>query len=259
MTTNPTARPPGLISTANLTAASRPAPPLALDSATLAAARLPGQPGDRAIPGRIKLACSLAAGAHRDPSRPALTDGEIEARAREDVQDAEIVRARAQHCAHQRDHLFLGKWLRPRVALTDRLSDVLRGLAGRGSEIQNAAMAMQNRPMINPLSGACSLPASARRRGVALGRQSDGAPRAVITAKGTVRRHATSSVRNGWGPSVRRRVSSGPGAITPLTLAATLRVCHCPRMRTLSRSQTVAARVTASFSIVRARRRWSSL
>jgi len=38
------------------------------------------------------------------------------------------------------------------VARTDRLSDVLRGLAGRGSEIQNAATAMQNRPMINPLS-----------------------------------------------------------------------------------------------------------
>lgn len=41
------------------------------------------------------LARSLAAGAHRDPSRPALTEGEIEARAREDVQDAELVRVAA--------------------------------------------------------------------------------------------------------------------------------------------------------------------
>jgi hypothetical protein len=42
-----------------------------------------------------ELSCSLAAGAHRDPSRPALGEGEIEARAREDVQDAELVRVAA--------------------------------------------------------------------------------------------------------------------------------------------------------------------
>jgi len=42
-----------------------------------------------------ELARSLAAGAHRDPSRPALGQGEIEARAREDVQDAELVRVAA--------------------------------------------------------------------------------------------------------------------------------------------------------------------
>src|SRR5207302_8204749 len=38
------------------------------------------------------LARALADGAHRDPRRPALRPSEIDARAREDVQDAELVR-----------------------------------------------------------------------------------------------------------------------------------------------------------------------
>ena len=50
-----------------------------------------------------------------------------------------------------------------------------------------------------------------RRRRVALGRQFDGGPRAAITAKGTVRRHARSSGRKGGCPSVRRRVSPDRG------------------------------------------------
>jgi integrase len=41
------------------------------------------------------LARSLAAGAHRDPSRLALSADEITARAREDAQDAELVRVAA--------------------------------------------------------------------------------------------------------------------------------------------------------------------
>ena len=42
-----------------------------------------------------ELARALAAGAHRDPSRPALSEDEINARAREDAQDAELVRVAA--------------------------------------------------------------------------------------------------------------------------------------------------------------------
>lgn len=41
------------------------------------------------------LARALADGAHRDPSRPALSPTEIEARAHEDAQDAELVRVAA--------------------------------------------------------------------------------------------------------------------------------------------------------------------
>jgi integrase len=42
-----------------------------------------------------ELARSLTAGAHRDPSRPALGEHEMEARRREDAQDAELVRVAA--------------------------------------------------------------------------------------------------------------------------------------------------------------------
>jgi integrase len=55
------------------------------------------------------LARSLAAGAHRDPSRPALDEGEIEARAREDVQDAELVRI-AAYAGLRRGELVALHW-----------------------------------------------------------------------------------------------------------------------------------------------------
>ena len=55
------------------------------------------------------LARSLAAGAHRDPSRPALGEGEIEARAREDVQDAELVRV-AAYAGLRRGELVALHW-----------------------------------------------------------------------------------------------------------------------------------------------------
>jgi integrase len=56
-----------------------------------------------------ELARSLAAGAHRDPSRPALSPDEIEARAREDVQDAELIRV-AAYAGLRRGELVALRW-----------------------------------------------------------------------------------------------------------------------------------------------------
>jgi integrase len=78
-------------------------------------------------PSRIEaLARSLAAGAHRDPSRPAFAQNEIEARAREDVQDAEVVRIAAYAglrrgelvALHWRDVDFVGRKLIIRRSLS---------------------------------------------------------------------------------------------------------------------------------------------
>jgi integrase len=55
------------------------------------------------------LARSLADGAHRDASRPALADQEIAARAREDVQDAELVRV-AAYAGLRRGELVALRW-----------------------------------------------------------------------------------------------------------------------------------------------------
>ena len=55
------------------------------------------------------LARALADGAHRDPSRPALGDDEIAARAREDVQDAEIIRL-ATYAGLRRGELVALRW-----------------------------------------------------------------------------------------------------------------------------------------------------
>ena len=55
------------------------------------------------------LAHSLAAGAHRDPSRRALSDDEIAARAREDVQDAELARV-AAYAGLRRGELVALRW-----------------------------------------------------------------------------------------------------------------------------------------------------
>jgi integrase len=55
------------------------------------------------------LASSLAAGAHRDPSRPALSSGEIVARAREDAQDADLIRV-AAYAGLRRGELVALRW-----------------------------------------------------------------------------------------------------------------------------------------------------
>lgn len=61
-------------------------------------------------PGQIEaLAQSLADGTHRDPSRPALSPAEIEARSREDAQDAELVRV-AAYAGLRRGELVALRW-----------------------------------------------------------------------------------------------------------------------------------------------------
>src|SRR6059058_3190689 len=52
---------------------------------------------------------SLAAGAHRDPARPGMSPGEVEARAKEDVQDAELVRV-AAYAGLRRGELVALRW-----------------------------------------------------------------------------------------------------------------------------------------------------
>ncbi len=56
-----------------------------------------------------ELARSLAAGAHRDPSRPAVGDDEVLARALEDAQDAELVRV-AAYAGLRRGELVALRW-----------------------------------------------------------------------------------------------------------------------------------------------------
>jgi hypothetical protein len=55
-----------------------------------------------------ELADSLAKGAHRDPSQPPLSPAESEARAREDVQDAELARV-ASYAGLRRGELQSGQ------------------------------------------------------------------------------------------------------------------------------------------------------
>ncbi len=55
------------------------------------------------------LAQALSAGAHRDPTRPAVSDEEAAARARDDVQDAELVRL-AAYAGLRRGELVVLRW-----------------------------------------------------------------------------------------------------------------------------------------------------
>jgi integrase len=55
------------------------------------------------------LASALAAGAHRDPSRPALSSDEIVARTREDAQDADLIRV-AAYAGLRRGELVALRW-----------------------------------------------------------------------------------------------------------------------------------------------------
>jgi integrase len=73
------------------------------------------------------LARSLAAGDHRDPSRPVLSEEEIEARVREDVQDAELVRV-AAYAGLRRGELVALRWRD--VDFVGRKITVRRSLSG---------------------------------------------------------------------------------------------------------------------------------
>ena len=74
-----------------------------------------------------ELARSLAAGAHRDRTRPALSPGETQARAREDVQDAELVRV-AAYAGLRRGELVALRWRE--VDFPGRKIVVRRALSG---------------------------------------------------------------------------------------------------------------------------------
>jgi integrase len=85
---------------------------LALNPALYADRRVEPQRGPLAFysPEQVEiLARALSEGAHRDPTRPALGDAEIAARAREDVQDAELVRV-AAYAGLRRGELVALRW-----------------------------------------------------------------------------------------------------------------------------------------------------
>jgi integrase len=73
------------------------------------------------------LARTLTSGAHRDPSRPALHDQEIAARAREDARDAELVRL-AAYAGLRRGELVAVRWRD--VDFAGRKITVRRSLSG---------------------------------------------------------------------------------------------------------------------------------
>ncbi|HEY2657717.1 MAG TPA: site-specific integrase [Solirubrobacteraceae bacterium] len=61
-------------------------------------------------PGQVEaLAHAFSAGAHRDPSRPVISDGEAAARAADDAQDAELVRV-AAYAGLRRGELVALRW-----------------------------------------------------------------------------------------------------------------------------------------------------
>ncbi len=73
------------------------------------------------------LASGLADGVHRDPSRPALSSAEIAARAREDAQDAELIRV-AAYAGLRRGELVALRW--SDVDFAGRKIIVRRALSG---------------------------------------------------------------------------------------------------------------------------------
>lgn len=74
-----------------------------------------------------QLARSLAGGSHRDPTRPALSPEEMDARAHEDVQDAELVRV-AAYAGLRRGELVALRWRD--IDFTGRKIIVRRALSG---------------------------------------------------------------------------------------------------------------------------------
>jgi integrase len=104
------------------------------------------------------LARSLAAGAHRDASRPALGAGEIEARAREDVQDAELVRV-AAYAGLRRGELVALRWRD--VDFVGRKLVVRRALSG-DTEV-GSTKSRRAREVLLPDQAACSLDRLSRR------------------------------------------------------------------------------------------------
>jgi integrase len=79
-------------------------------------------------PGQVEaLAQALSAGAHRDPTRPAVSDEEAAARAHDDAQDAELVRV-AAYAGLRRGELVALRWRD--VDFTGQKLIVRRALSG---------------------------------------------------------------------------------------------------------------------------------
>ena len=103
---------------------------LAVNPAAQADRRVEPERGPVAFysPGEIEqLANALACGVHRDPSRPALSTEERDARAAEDAQDAELVRV-AAFAGLRRGELVALRWRD--VDFTGRKLTVRRALSG---------------------------------------------------------------------------------------------------------------------------------
>jgi integrase len=105
-----------------------------------------------------ELARSLAAGAHRDPSRPALGEDEIEARRCEDDQDAELVRV-AAYAGLRRGELVALRWRD--VDFTGRKLVIRRSLSG-DTEVK-ATKSRRAREVPLPLQAAVALERLSRR------------------------------------------------------------------------------------------------
>lgn len=109
---------------------------LAINPAIQADRRTEPEPSPLAFysPEQIEaLARALAAGAHRDPTRPALGDDEIAARARDDSQVAELVRV-AAYAGLRRGELVALHWRD--IDFAGRKIIVRRALSG-GTEVRS--------------------------------------------------------------------------------------------------------------------------
>ena len=103
-------------------------------------------------PGEVEqLASALASGAHRDPSRPALTTEELAARAREDAQDAELVRV-AAFAGLRRGELVALRWRD--VDFIGRKLTVRRALSGEAEVSSTKSRRTRQVPLPEQAAGA---------------------------------------------------------------------------------------------------------
>ncbi len=103
-------------------------------------------------PGQIEqLANALASGAHRDPSRPALSTEERDARAAEDAQDAELIRV-AAFAGLRRGELVALRWRE--VDFAGRKLTVRRALSGETEVSSTKSRRTRQVPLPQQAAGA---------------------------------------------------------------------------------------------------------
>jgi integrase len=127
---------------------------VAVNPASYADRRMEPQRGPLAFysPEQVEaLARSLAAGRHRDPTRPALREDEIVARAREDVQDAELVRVGA-YAGLRRGELVALRWRD--VDFTGRKLVIRRALSGEMEVKSTKSRRVREVPLADQAAGA---------------------------------------------------------------------------------------------------------